>query len=121
MNTILQYMEGGRNRLKMKVNINENVIPDTIPIWFQGPKEEDISIGENYLMYNGVTELIIPDIRPCKHRAMNNILISGIMINIQEKIIPIDKIEKHYFLLNFLIRNEVQKPPKPPIYYLSAK
>jgi hypothetical protein len=28
---------------------------------------------------------------------------------------PIDKIDKHYFLLNFLIRIEVQKPPKPPI------
>ncbi len=32
MNTILQYMEGGRNKLKMKVNVNENVIPATIPI-----------------------------------------------------------------------------------------
>lgn len=66
-NTILQYIPAGINKDKIKVKINEKVIPNTIPIWFKGHKMEANSVGENSRIYKGLTALIIPMQKPCNN------------------------------------------------------
>ena len=109
-----QYVVAGNMKLNKNVNRKGAVTPIIINSWFKGHNVEESSVGENYLMYIGVTELIIPMMIPCRHLAISSTLISQNCNKKQTMIIAIAKISKLCFRLHFLIRIELQNAPSPP-------